>query len=92
MRVETILNDNGCEYCGRTERHPFELFLQIEGIEHRTTKVRRPQSNGFLERLHRTLSGRHFRVAGRTKWYEIPDEMQTDLDAHLKQYNQERCR
>ena len=49
--VKTILTDNGREYCGRKDRHPFELFLQLEGIEHRKTKVRRPQSNGFVERL-----------------------------------------
>ena len=40
--------------------------------------------------LLRMLSGEHFRVAGRTKWYEILDEMQTDLDAFLKPCNQER--
>ena len=48
------LSDNGREFCGRADHHPYELFLQLEGIEHRTTKVRRPQSNGFIERLHRT--------------------------------------
>ena len=35
------------------DKHPYELFLQIEEIEHRTTKVGRPQSNGFIERFHR---------------------------------------
>jgi len=32
--------------------------------------VRRPQSNGYVERLHRTLLDEHFRVMGRTKFYE----------------------
>ncbi len=90
VRVDTILSDNGREYCGRPDRHPYELFLQLEGIEHRTTKVRRPQSNGFVERLHRTLLDEHFRIAGRTKWYDSVDEMQKDLEAYLKQYNQKR--
>jgi transposase InsO family protein len=54
-RVYTILSDNGREFYGRPDHHPYELFLQLEGIEPRTTKVRRPQSNGFIERLHRTL-------------------------------------
>lgn len=89
-KVETVLSDNGREYCGRSDRHPFELFLQLEGIEHRTTKVRRPQSNGFVERLHRTLLDEHFRIAGRTKWYETLEQMQQDLDEYLKQYNHER--
>ena len=90
VQIETILSDNGREYCGRPDRHPYELFLQLEGIEHRTTKVRRPQSNGFVERLHRTLLDEHFRIMGRSKWYESVDEMQKDLEAYLKKYNHER--
>lgn len=89
-RIETILSDNGREFCGRPDRHPYELFLQLEGIEHRTTKVRRPQSNGFVERLHRTLLDEHFRIQGRQKWYESVEEMQTDLDGYLRHYNHER--
>lgn len=89
-KVTTILSDNGREFCGRPDRHPYELFLQLEGIEHRTTKVRRPQSNGFVERLHRTLLDEHFRIQGRKKWYETVDQMQQDLDAYLKRYNTER--
>lgn len=88
--VKTVLSDNGREFCGRPESHPYELFLQMEGIEHRTTRVRRPQSNGFVERLHRTLLDEHFRIMGRTKWYEAIDEMQADLDQYLHHYNHER--
>ena len=89
--VVTVLSDNGREFCGRPDRHPYELFLQLEGIEHRTTRVRRPQSNGFVERLHRTLLDEHFRIQGRRNWYESLDEMQTDLDAYLHHYNHERA-
>lgn len=88
--IETILLDNGREYCGREDRHPYELFLQLEGIEHRKTKVRRPQSNGFIERFHRTILNEHFRVMGRKKFYESLDEMQKDLDEYLISYNQKR--
>lgn len=89
-KVQTVLSDNGREYCGRPDQHPYELFLQLEDIEHRTTKVRRPQSNGFIERLHRTLLDEHFRIMGRTKWYEGIEEMQQDLDAFLETYNTQR--
>jgi len=89
-QITTVLSDNGREFCGREDRHPYELFLQLEGIEHRTTRVKRPQSNGFVERLHRTLLDEHFRVMGRKKFYETVDEMQTDLDAYLKTYNHDR--
>ena len=88
--IRTVLSDNGREFCGRPDRHPYELFLQLEGVEHRTTKVRRPQSNGFIERFHRTLLDEHFRVVGRSKWYETIEEMQQDLDGYLESYNRKR--
>jgi len=90
VAITTILSDNGREFCGRPDRHPYELFLQLEGIEHRTTKVRRPQSNGFVERLHRTLLDEHFRIMGRRKWYESVEAMQNDLDDYLIKYNTKR--
>ena len=89
--VITVLTDNGTEYCERLDGHPFELFLQLEDIEHRTTKVRRPQSNGIVERLHRTLLDEHFRIKSRIKFYEDIKEMQSDLDSHLHIYNYERA-
>lgn len=90
MKVRTILSDNGREYCGRPDKHPCELFLQLEKIEHRTTKVGRPQPNGFIERFHRTLLEEHLRIKGRTTWYETLEEMQNDLDGYLETYNARR--
>jgi transposase InsO family protein len=89
--VATVLTDNGREYCGRPDNHPFEIFLQLENIEHRTTQVRRPQSNGIVERLHRTLLDEHFRIQGRIKFYESLEEMQGDLDQYLHTYNYDRA-
>lgn len=90
IRVRAVLSDNGREYCGRPDQHPYELFLQLEEIEHRTTKVNRPQSNGYIERFHRTLLDEHLRIMGRTKWYESLEEMQKDLDVYLASYNRKR--
>ncbi|HOT47115.1 MAG TPA: IS481 family transposase [Spirochaetota bacterium] len=90
VKVETVLTDNGRGYCGRPEKHPFELFLQLEDIEHRATKVRRPQSNGYVGRLHRTFLDGRFRIAGRTNFYESVQEMQNDFDTYLEHYNNER--
>jgi transposase InsO family protein len=84
------LTDNGREFCGRPEKHPYELLLALEDIEHRTTKVRSPRTNGFVERMNRTLLEECFRVAGRTTWYERIDEIQADLDRFLDYYNLER--
>jgi len=90
-KITTVLSDNGREYCGRPDQHPFELFLQLEEIEHRTTPVRRPQSNGIVERLHRTLLDEHFRIQGRIKFYDSLEEKQSDLDDFLKTYNYDRA-
>jgi transposase InsO family protein len=51
LTIGALLTDNGREFCGRADQHPFELLLAIEGIEHRTTKVRSPRTNGFVERM-----------------------------------------
>ena len=89
-KVEAVLSDNGREFCGREDRHPYELFLQLEGLVHKRTRVNRPQSNGIVERLHRTLLDEHFRVEGRRTWFETIAEMQTVLDAYLVEYNTKR--
>jgi hypothetical protein len=36
------LTDNGREFCGKLESHPYELLLAVEGIKHRTTEVATP--------------------------------------------------
>ena len=88
--IDAILSDNGREFCGRPDRHPYELFLQLEDIVHKTTRVHRPQSNGIVERLHRTLLDEHFRVEGRRTWFETIEEMQAVLDTYLHGYNHTR--
>jgi transposase InsO family protein len=87
ITVGAVLTDNGREFCGKPESHPYELLLAVEGIKDRTTKVRSPRTNGFVERMNRTLLGECFRVQGRTKWYTSPDEIQADLDTFMVFYN-----
>ncbi|BDC81014.1 hypothetical protein NUITMVA1_09570 [Aeromonas hydrophila] len=36
---------------------------------------------------YRTLLDEHFRIKGRTTWYESVEQMQTDLDSYLEHYN-----
>jgi transposase InsO family protein len=90
VKVQAVLTDNGREFCGRADNHPYELFLQLEDVEHRTTRVRSPRTNGFVERMNRTLLDECFRVAGRTTWYVSVDEIQRDLDRFLEFYNLKR--
>ena len=65
VKIGTLISDIGREFCGKPDRHPYEFFQHLEDIAHRTTRVRRPQSNGSLERFHRTLLDEHFRIEGR---------------------------
>ena len=85
-----ILTDRGTEYCGKPEYHEYELYLQIEGIEHSKTKARSPQTNGICERFHRTIQEEFYAVAFRKKIYTSIDQMQQDLDQWLTYYNEER--
>jgi len=87
--VAAVLTDNGREFCG-TPTHPFELYLALTELEHRRTKVRHPQTNGFVERFHRTVKEEFFEVALRETFYESVEALQADLDRWLAYYNTER--
>jgi transposase InsO family protein len=89
ITVKAILTDNGREYCG-TDAHPYELYLALNDIEHRRTQVRRPQTNGFIERFNRTVLDEFFRVVFWQRLYESLESLQTDLDNWLHEYNYER--
>lgn len=88
--VHAILTDNGTEYCGKSYKHPYELFLKIENIQHRRTKVRSPWTNGFVERMNRTILEEFLRVQGRMKTWLTLEDLQRDLDEYLYHYNFKR--
>lgn len=90
VEVGAVLTDNVREFCGRPEHHPYDLLLAMHDIEHRTTQVRSPRTNGFVERMNRTLLDECFRVAGRTTWYIGIEEIQRDLDTFITYYNLKR--
>lgn len=85
-----ILTDRGTEFKGKPEHHEYELYLNLEGIEHSKTQVRHPQSNGICERLHRTMQEEFYAVAFRKKLYDILELLQQDLDQWLEYYNNQR--
>ena len=89
LPVGAVLTDNGREFCG-TERHPYELYLELNGIERRRTKVKTPKTNGFVERFNGTVLDEFFRVKMRETFYDTVEALQADLDAWLVHYNTER--
>lgn len=85
-----VLTDRGTEFKGKPENHEYELYLQLEGIDHSKTQVRHPQSNGICERLHRTMQDEFYAIAFRKKLYKDLETLQADLDEWMRYYNEER--
>ena len=89
IRLSRMLTDRRTEFCG-TQSHEYELYLAVEDIDHSRTKTKSPQTNGICERFHRTVLDEFYRVAFRKKIYRSIDELQTDLDAWITEYNGQR--
>jgi len=85
-----ILTDRGSEFCGAREHHEYQLYLDLENIEHSKTKARHPQTNGICERFHKTILNEFYRIAFRKKIYNTLDELQDDLDNWMTEYNEQR--
>jgi transposase InsO family protein len=104
LPVGAVLTDNGREFCGTIglcpiprrdvgkadRRHPYELYLALNDIEHRKTRVRTPRTNGFVERFNGTVLEEFFRPAMHQKLFASVEALQADLDAWLHHYNRER--
>jgi len=88
--VEHILTDNGREYCGRPMIHPYQIFLELNDIEHRRTKVAKPRTNVFIERFNRPVLDEFFRETFREKFFSSVDELQQNRDSWLHYSNYER--
>ena len=89
-KVLRMLTDRGSEYCGNKATHPYKLFLHLNDIEHSKTKARHPQTNGATEKLNQTILNEFYKVAFRKKVYRSIEEIQNDLDAFMKGYNEQR--
>lgn len=88
--LSRILTDRGTEYCGNPEHHEYELYLAVEDIDHTRTKTKSPQTNGIVERFHRTVPEEFYRVAFRKKIYPSIAALQGDLDEWIAAYNETR--
>lgn len=85
-----ILTDRGTEYCGKIDQHDYQLFLAVKNIDHTKTKARHPQTNGIVERFHKTILNEFYQTAFRKKIYSSMDELQEDLDNWIEYYNKKR--
>lgn len=85
-----ILTDRGTEYCGRAEKHDYQLYLALNDIDHTKTKAQSPQTNGICERFHKTILQEFYQITFRKKLYTDLESLQVDLDEWLVYYNEQR--
>lgn len=90
VKLMRMLTDRGTEYCGKVEQHEYQLYLAVNDIDHTRTKAQSPQTNGICERFHKTILNEFYAVAFRKKIYTTIEELQSDLDAWIDSYNDER--
>jgi transposase InsO family protein len=91
ISVMRVLTDRGTEYCGAPEKHLYELFLQMNDIEHTMTKAKSPQTNGICERFNQTILNEFYKPTFRRTMYKSVEQMQEDLDFYRLEYNEERA-
>ncbi len=94
VKIERILTDCGTEFTTWHQEampnHEFEKTCKKLGIKHTTTKVKHPWTNGYVERLNKTLLDEFYSVAFRKKRYESMEVLQIDLDNFMDYYNYRR--
>jgi Integrase core domain len=90
IKFEEILSDNGPEFGPKEsiskEHHPFERMLIELGIKHRYIRPYRPQTNGKVERLWRTIEDDLLRET----YFDSDQELKEELLQYLYYYNHER--
>lgn len=86
ISVLRILTHRGTEFCGREGQHPYELYLQLNEIEHSKTQARHPQTNGICERFHQMVQNELYKIAFRKKIYTGLEMIQEDLDVRMEEY------
>jgi putative transposase len=76
-----LLSDNGAGYISQQ----FNEYLHLVGIRHITASPFHPQTNGKIERYHRSLKGEISRLP-----YDMPGELREAIMAFVEYYNYRR--
>jgi len=77
-----IISDNGSQFISGD----FRNFLREVGLTHVRTSVRYPQSNGKIERFHRTLKDE---CLSKQSLIDLDDARQ-QIDRYIEKYNTKR--
>jgi transposase InsO family protein len=84
-RLRRVLTDNGKEFKGA-----FAAGCDRLGIRITRTKPRHAWTNGFVERLQKTILHEHWRIAFRRQYFTSRRALQASIDRFLQFYNHER--
>jgi transposase InsO family protein len=85
-RLDRVLSDNGNEFRGG-----FEAAINKIGARHTRIRAGRPQTNGHVERLHRTILEECWRPAFARFLQPRYRGLERELDAYLDIYNFHRA-
>ena len=90
-RIHTVLTDNGTQFTNRTRgqyafTHVFGRVCDEYGIEHRSTEVNHPWTNGRVERMDRTIK----EATVERHHYASHDELRRHLQLFVDAYNHAR--
>ncbi len=76
-----LLSDNGAGYISQQ----FNEYLRLVGVRHITASPFHPQTNGKIERYHRTIKSEINQLP-----YEMPSELKEAIGAFIEYYNYRR--
>ena len=76
-----LLSDNGARYLSRQ----FGEYLRLVGVRHIVASPYHPQTNGKIERYHRSLKGEINQLP-----YDMPSELEEAIAAFIEYYNYHR--
>ncbi len=77
-----IITDNGSQFISKD----FASYLKLVGLQHIRTSIKYPQSNGKIERFHRSISEEHL---GRNSFVSI-DDARKQIKNYIDYYNTKR--
>jgi transposase InsO family protein len=86
-QLERVLSDNGNEFRGL----PFGHAVTAIGARHTRIRAGRPQTNGHVERLHRTLLEECWRPAFARFHFPTWTGLKRHLETYLTYYNNHRA-
>lgn len=89
--IRAVLTDNGLEFSmnlayNRKGKTKFTKLCHGLGVAHKTTKPYRPETNGKVERFHRTVDEELYRIIR----FQGTKEREFALNRYLKRYNEQR--